>query len=77
MLFFAVRQHGDVRAGDNVNQPTLARNRELAGCGIGSRVDDQQINVIGGRFGRACLGEGGAEAMDDNAARHSQPCSLK
>lgn len=45
VLFFAIRKRSDVRAGDASSEPSLARNGEFAGLGIGAGVNDEQINV--------------------------------
>lgn len=69
MCFFNVREHCDVRPFYGFSESPLTRDCQLAGCEIGALVHYQKIDVIS----RFLIVESRSEAIDGDAARHSQP----
>lgn len=77
MLFFVIRKHCYVRAGNGSSETPLALDGESAGLDICARVNDEQIDVLSSLLGRVVCHESGAEAIDSDFVRHSQPFFLK
>lgn len=65
-----------MRVGDASSELSLARNGELAGLSMSAGMNDEQINVLGNYVVLVVRDEGGTEAIDRDAERHSQPCFL-